>query len=272
MLVEGGPTLAASIPCARARRSVGVAIIAPVVLGAGPGWPQASHELEGERVPVRPFRADAMRGDRPRRAARVRRGVLRRHVAATHDRVGGGVRCSPGSFGRSAASRRSPGARRSRASRCRGAASPRRTLAVGDSLAVNGICLTVTRRAVATVEVEATEETRRVTTLGRWTAGDRVHLEPALRAGDSDRRPLRPRPRGRRRAGGTIRAARTRRRVARGRPAGAGRATPAQRVDRRGRRQPDARRGAFSRARSRSRSCPTRSRRQTSGDSVPETR
>jgi riboflavin synthase alpha subunit len=59
-----------------------------------------------------------------------------------------------------------------------------RTLAVGDSLAVDGICLTVTRRAVATVEVEATEETRRVTTLGRWTAGDRVHLEPALRAGD----------------------------------------------------------------------------------------
>lgn len=57
-------------------------------------------------------------------------------------------------------------------------------LAPGDSLAVNGICLTVTRRTDARVTVEATEETRRVTTLGRWKSGDRVHLEPSLRAGD----------------------------------------------------------------------------------------
>ena len=59
------------------------------------------------------------------------------------------------------------------------------SLAIGDSLAVNGICLTVTRRTASRVAVEATEETRRVTTLPQWRTGDQVHLEPSLRAGDS---------------------------------------------------------------------------------------
>jgi len=58
-------------------------------------------------------------------------------------------------------------------------------LTLGDSLAVNGICLTVTRKRGGVVWVEAAAETRRVTTLKRWRAGDRVHLEPALRAGDA---------------------------------------------------------------------------------------
>jgi riboflavin synthase alpha subunit len=58
-------------------------------------------------------------------------------------------------------------------------------LAVGASLAVNGICLTVTRRRGALVAVTAAAETRRVTTLPRWRAGDRLHLEPALRAADT---------------------------------------------------------------------------------------
>jgi riboflavin synthase alpha subunit len=57
-------------------------------------------------------------------------------------------------------------------------------LAVGDSLAVNGICLTVTRVARGRVRVEATGETRRVTTLGLWRQGETVHLEPSLKAGD----------------------------------------------------------------------------------------
>lgn len=58
-------------------------------------------------------------------------------------------------------------------------------LALGDSLAVNGICLTVTRLAGDRVDVEATAETRRVTTLSRWRPGQTVHLEPSLRAGDA---------------------------------------------------------------------------------------
>ncbi len=58
-------------------------------------------------------------------------------------------------------------------------------LAPGDSLAVDGICLTVTGVAGPVVAVEAAAETRRVTTLAGWRAGRRLHLEPALRAGDA---------------------------------------------------------------------------------------
>ncbi len=56
---------------------------------------------------------------------------------------------------------------------------------LGDSLAVNGICLTVTASGGDTVTVEAAAETRRVTTLRRWRPGRRLHLEPALRAGQA---------------------------------------------------------------------------------------
>jgi riboflavin synthase len=58
-------------------------------------------------------------------------------------------------------------------------------LAVGDSLAVNGICLTVTHVAPPMVRVDASFETRRVTTLEAWRPGTEVHLEPALRAGEA---------------------------------------------------------------------------------------
>jgi riboflavin synthase alpha subunit len=57
-------------------------------------------------------------------------------------------------------------------------------LSVGDSLAVNGVCLTVTRAAPSRVSVDVSRETLRVTTVGEWRAGARLHLEPALRAGD----------------------------------------------------------------------------------------
>jgi len=55
---------------------------------------------------------------------------------------------------------------------------------LGSSIAVNGICLTVTAVAGRSFSVEAASETRRLTTLGHWSRGDRLHLEPALRAGD----------------------------------------------------------------------------------------
>jgi len=56
-------------------------------------------------------------------------------------------------------------------------------LSAGDSLAVNGICLTAAAVRGDVVTVEAAVETRRATTLRRWRAGQRLHLEPALRAG-----------------------------------------------------------------------------------------
>ena len=58
------------------------------------------------------------------------------------------------------------------------------SLGVGDSVATNGICLTVIKVGGRVFRVEAAQETRRLTTLVRWRSGDRVHLEPALRAGD----------------------------------------------------------------------------------------
>jgi riboflavin synthase len=55
----------------------------------------------------------------------------------------------------------------------------------GQSIAVNGICLTVTAINGRCFSVEAATETRRLTTLENWRRGNRVHLEPALRAGDA---------------------------------------------------------------------------------------
>lgn len=60
-----------------------------------------------------------------------------------------------------------------------------RGLRVGDSLAVNGVCLTVTSAAGARVRADVSAETRRVTTVSTWRAGERLHVEPALRVGDS---------------------------------------------------------------------------------------
>jgi len=57
-------------------------------------------------------------------------------------------------------------------------------LVVGDSLAVSGVCLTVTSRGEGRVVATAIPETLARTTLGELSAGARVNLEPALRASD----------------------------------------------------------------------------------------
>ena len=55
---------------------------------------------------------------------------------------------------------------------------------LGASLAVDGVCLTVVTSRSGEVEVEMGPETLSRTTLGSLRAGDRVHLERALRLGD----------------------------------------------------------------------------------------
>jgi riboflavin synthase len=55
-------------------------------------------------------------------------------------------------------------------------------LQIGDSIAVNGTCLTVVATAGAELAVEATPETLRRTNLGRLAAGDGVHLERPMAA------------------------------------------------------------------------------------------
>ncbi|PIW27568.1 MAG: riboflavin synthase [Rhodospirillales bacterium CG15_BIG_FIL_POST_REV_8_21_14_020_66_15] len=58
------------------------------------------------------------------------------------------------------------------------------TIAIGASVACSGCCLTVVEKGPGWLAFEASGETRRLTTLGRWTEGARVNLERALKAGD----------------------------------------------------------------------------------------
>lgn len=55
---------------------------------------------------------------------------------------------------------------------------------LGESIAIDGACLTVTRTGPDTFSVDASPETLRRTTLGERSEGDPVHLERALRVGD----------------------------------------------------------------------------------------
>jgi riboflavin synthase len=57
-------------------------------------------------------------------------------------------------------------------------------LAIGDSLAVSGVCLTVVQKSGTAVMVDVVEETLSKTTLGRRRQGDGVNLELSLRLND----------------------------------------------------------------------------------------
>lgn len=55
-------------------------------------------------------------------------------------------------------------------------------LTVGDSIAVNGVCLTAVAVSPGGFEADVSPQTARVTTAGAWRAGRRVNLERPLRA------------------------------------------------------------------------------------------
>lgn len=57
-------------------------------------------------------------------------------------------------------------------------------LAIGDSVAVNGVCLTVVQLSPQSFGFQAVPETLRCTNLGELSAGCRVNLERALAVGD----------------------------------------------------------------------------------------
>jgi riboflavin synthase len=63
-------------------------------------------------------------------------------------------------------------------------ARPLARLALGESVAVNGACLTVVARRGTRFAVDVSPETLRRTTLGALEPGGRVNLERALRVGD----------------------------------------------------------------------------------------
>ena len=58
-------------------------------------------------------------------------------------------------------------------------------IAIGDSVSVQGACLTVTRKDGACFYADVSRETMAKTTLSGLRAGSRVNLEPSLRAGDA---------------------------------------------------------------------------------------
>lgn len=57
--------------------------------------------------------------------------------------------------------------------------------AVGDSISVNGVCLTAVRLLDGGFDTDVSVETLDVTTLKQLAVGDAVNLEPALRVGDA---------------------------------------------------------------------------------------
>jgi riboflavin synthase len=56
--------------------------------------------------------------------------------------------------------------------------------AVGDSVAIDGVCLTAVAVTDSQIAFDAVPETLRRTSLGGLEAGDEVNVEPALRAGE----------------------------------------------------------------------------------------
>lgn len=60
-----------------------------------------------------------------------------------------------------------------------------RRLSLGASVALDGVCQTVTELDEASFQVQAIAETLRVTTLGRLRPGSELNLEAALAAGDA---------------------------------------------------------------------------------------
>jgi riboflavin synthase len=60
-----------------------------------------------------------------------------------------------------------------------------RTTAIGDSVALNGVCLTAVAVADGRIAFDAVPETLARSSLERLAAGARINIEPALRVGDS---------------------------------------------------------------------------------------
>jgi riboflavin synthase len=61
---------------------------------------------------------------------------------------------------------------------------PQTSAALGDSVAIDGVCLTVVEHDGERLAFDVVAETVSRTTLGTLAAGDRVNVEPALRVGE----------------------------------------------------------------------------------------
>lgn len=67
-------------------------------------------------------------------------------------------------------------------------ARPETEIDIGASICCNGVCLTVVGKGIhdgrTWFAIDASTETRSLTTLQNWTMGTKVNLEPSLRVGD----------------------------------------------------------------------------------------
>lgn len=61
---------------------------------------------------------------------------------------------------------------------------PFATYALGESIAINGVCLTATALSADGFDADVSTETLAVTSLGKLVVGSRVNLEPSLSVGD----------------------------------------------------------------------------------------
>src|SRR5688500_11874419 len=61
---------------------------------------------------------------------------------------------------------------------------PFEEIVLGESIAVDGVCLTVSGWSANSLQFDLAEETVRRTTLGRAAAGMKVNLERAMKVGD----------------------------------------------------------------------------------------
>lgn len=61
---------------------------------------------------------------------------------------------------------------------------PYRQITLGESLSIDGVCLTVSDQKAGVLSFDVGPETRRVSTLGGLCSGDQVNLERSLKVGD----------------------------------------------------------------------------------------
>lgn len=61
---------------------------------------------------------------------------------------------------------------------------PQEHLALGASICCSGCCLTVVKQENNIFGVDVSAETLSITTLGQWSVGTKINLEPSLRVGD----------------------------------------------------------------------------------------
>ncbi len=173
LLVEGGPRLQASLWAAGLADRL-VWYLAPLAIG-GQGAPGAAGRGRGGHPGRRPPAAPGL-GRPPRR--RPASGGVSRCCRARKDLMFTGIVEGTGTVAALAVAADGSGARLEIEAPCLAG-----DLRLGESVAVNGCCLTVAEATAAGFAADLVAETLRRTALGGLAAGDRVNLERPMALG-----------------------------------------------------------------------------------------